>query len=394
MTLERGFRLDADLGAGKRATISLATPDDVLRIRWLYHRVYGGSYPFTLVYDPRECAKAIESDRYLWFLARDGDQAVGSLIFTLDRSIFLGKVFGGVVAQEYRGHDLAETMLNFGLDIVVGRLGAARSVYATTRTVNLAPQRLVEKAGFKKLGIFPNVHKVQRSETHTLAVFYGDGALRRRAGAPRLPLLLKPFFSIVSREAGLPDAEYLDLPFPADDPAPATVFEVIQAPQFVLRRFAEVRAAGKLALDFFPFHEPNLLLMSPDGGTEIYVYRSTKDGHCVLTGAFSENMPMGRLLDHGASFLEGMGVRYLEALIDARDAEGVNHALGARFLPSAYYPAMRWDAKGETGRDYVVMSRSLAILDFKGIALQPAYTDYLREYFRLWRELHVGKILP
>jgi RimJ/RimL family protein N-acetyltransferase len=305
MTLEREFRQDLDLGGGKRVTIGLATADDVLRIRWLYHRVYGGSYPFTLVYDPRECAKAIESDRYLWFLARDGDQAVGSLIFTVDRSIFLGKVFGGVVAEEYRGHDLAEKMLNFGLDIGVKRLGAARCVYATTRTVNLAPQRLVEKAGFKKLGIFPNVHKVQRSETHTLAVFYADGALEKRAGNPRLPLLLKPFFEIVRRETGLPDAEYLDLPFPADDPSPATQFEVIQAPQFVLRRFAEVRASGKLVLDFFPFHDPNLLLMSPDGKTEIFVYRSTKDGHCVLIGAASENLPLGRMLDHGASFLGG-----------------------------------------------------------------------------------------
>jgi hypothetical protein len=89
-----------------------------------------------------------------------------------------------------------------------------------------------------------------------------------------------------------------------------------------------------------------------------------------------------------------MGVRYLEALIEARDGEAINDALGARFLPSAYFPAMRWDARGELGRSYAVMSRSLAILDFKGISLQPAYTDYLKEYFRLWRELQVGKILP
>lgn len=394
MATDLDVRLDVEAGAGKSVRIERATPDDVLRIRWLYHRVYGGSYSFSLVYDPRECAKAIESDRYLWLLARDGDQVVASLIFTVDRGIFLGKVFGGVVAEEHRGQDLAEKMLSFGLDVVVRRWGAARSVYATTRTVSLAPQRLAEKAGFRKLGIFPNVHKVHRSETHTLAVYYGEGALARRAGTPRLPLVLKPFFSIVSREAGLPDAEYVDLAPPPDDGSPAIAFETISAPQFVLRRFAEVRAQGKLALDFFPFHEPNLLLLSPDGKTEIYVYRSTKDGHCVLTGAFSEDRTLGQMLDHGASFLEGMGVRYLEALIDARDAEGVNHALGARFIPSAYYPAMRWDEKGETGRDYVVLSRSLAILDFKGISLQPAFADYLREYFRLWRDLHVGKVLP
>jgi hypothetical protein len=274
----------------------------------------------------------------------------------------------------------------------VRRLGLARSVYATTRTVNLAPQRLTEKAGFVKLGIFPNAHKVQRSETHTLAVYYGEGSLSGRSRAPRLPLRVKPFFSIVRREAGLPEAEYVDLPIPTEDSGPAASFEVIQASQFILRRFAQVEAEGKLALDFFPFHEPNLLLMSPDGRTEIYVYRSVKDGHCVLTGAFSENLPMRSLLDRGASFLEGMGVRYMEALIEARDAETLNDAMGARFLPSAYYPAMRWDSGGERARDYVVVSRSLAILDFRGISLQPAYADYLREYYRLWREINVGQV--
>ncbi|MHB8533507.1 MAG: hypothetical protein ACYDC2_12385, partial [Solirubrobacteraceae bacterium] len=142
------------------------------------------------------------------------------------------------------------------------------------------------------------------------------------------------------------------------------------------------------------FHEPNLLLISPDGKTELFVYRSTKDGHCVLAGGRSETLSLGRMLDHGAAFLEGIGVRYFEILVDSRKADAVNQALGARFLPSAYYPAMRWDRDGGKGRDYIVMSRSLAVLDFKGIALQPAYADYLREYFRLWTERYVGKVLP
>ncbi len=387
------LRRELTLPDGRRVVVARATPDDVLRIRWLYHRIYGGSYPFSLVYNPQECAKAIESDRYVWLLAKEGDQAVGSVIFTVQRSARLGKVFGGVVSDEFRGQDLASTMLSYGVERLIGS-GAAKTVYATTRTVSLAPQRLAEKAGFKKLGIFPNVHRVQRSETHTLAVYFGAGALESRTGAPRLPLVLKPFFQLVQREAGLGDAEYADLALAPVDAGAATPFEVIQAPQFILRRFQEVKSAGKLSLDFFPFHEPNLLLVSPDGKTEIFLYRSSKDGHCVLTGARSETLELSRLLDHGAAHLEDMGVRYIEVLVEAHEAEKINHALGARFLPSAYYPAMRWDEKGERGRDYVVLSRSLAILDFKGIALQPGYADYLREYFRLWRELYVGRVLP
>ncbi|MBI2362867.1 MAG: hypothetical protein HYV15_05735 [Elusimicrobia bacterium] len=269
---------------------------------------------------------------------------------------------------------------------------AVRSVYATTRTVSLAPQRLAEKAGFKKLGIFPNAHKVQRSETHTLAVYYGEGSLAGRSTRPRLPALLEPFFALVRRETGIPDAEFVELPVDWKGPDEPLPFEVLQAPQFLQRRLRDMRASRRLALDFFPFHDPNMLLLSPDGRSEVFVYRSAKDGHCVIIGAASEDLDLRTLLDQGAGFLEGMGVRYIEALVEASEAERVQHALMARFLPSAYYPAMRWGQGG--GRDYIVLSRSLAVLDFRGITLQPAYSDYLREYFRLWRDQNIGRALP
>ncbi|MDE2292463.1 MAG: GNAT family N-acetyltransferase, partial [Elusimicrobia bacterium] len=364
-------------------------PDDPPRIRWLYHCLYGASYPFSLVYDPQKCAAALADPGYLWLLARDGERAVGSLVFSVDREAKLGKVFGGVVHPGFQGHDLAERMMRLGLD-ALAKGGEARSVYATTRTVSLAPQRLAEKSGFKKLGIFPNVHKVQRSETHTLAVYYAPGALEKRR-PPRLPAALKPFFQLVRREAGLPEAEYVELPAAPADDAPPTEFETVAAPAFVRRRFAEVKAAKALALDFFPFHEPDLLLVSPDGQSEVYLHRSSRDGHCVLNGARPGPLGLRALLDHAAAFLEGLGVRYFEVLVDAWDAQAVHDALSARFLPSAYYPAMRWDAAGARARDYVVLSRSLAVLDFSGIKLQPGYADYLKEYLRLWRELHLGQ---
>ncbi|MBI5596376.1 MAG: hypothetical protein HY928_09845 [Elusimicrobia bacterium] len=381
-----------DLPDGRTVTIAPARRHDALRLRWLYHRVYGGSYPFSLVYNPQECTAAIESDKYLWYLARCGDDAVASLVFNVDRDIRLGKAFGAVVAPEFRGHDLAEKMLEMGLAELVGPDKAVRSVYATTRTVSLAPQRLAEKAGFKKLGIFPNAHKVQRSETHTLAVYYGEGSLEGRSTRPRLPAMLEPFFALVRRETGIPEAEFVDLPVDWKGPEEPLPFEVLQAPQFLQRRLRDMRASRRLALDFFPFHDPNMLLMSPDGRSEIFVYRSAKDGHCVIVGAASDDLDLRTLLEQGASFLEGMGVRYIEALVEASEPERVQHALMARFLPSAYYPAMRWGQGG--GRDYIVLSRSLAVLDFRGITLQPAYSRYLREYFRLWRDQNVGRVLP
>jgi len=161
-----------------------------------------------------------------------------------------------------------------------------------------------------------------------------------------------------------------------------------------LRRFEERKAENRLALDFFPFQQPNLLLVSLDGKTEIYSYRSAKDGHCVLNGAWSENLEPRMLLDYGARCLEDMGTRYLEVLVEAGETELMHQALRAGFIPSAYYPAMRWDPKTGAPKDYIVLSRSLAILDFKGVVLQPAYADYLREYLNLWSKLHIEKVFP
>lgn len=378
---------------GRRMTIGPARPDDALQIRWLYHWIYGGSYPFSLVYNAEECLRAIASDKHLWLLSRCDGKVVGSVIFTIDRAIGLGKVFGAVVAEEFRGRDLTERAMAFGLELLMRRERLIQSVYATTRTIGLAPQRLTEKLGFKKLGVFPNVHRVNSAETHTLAVLHAEGASARRAAAPRLPRLLERFYAIAAREAGLGPAEFVDGAVSWEPPhGPALAFETVTAAQFVLRRFRGVKSDGKLGLDFFPFQEPNLLLISPDGKTELYCYRSAKDGHCVLTGARSESLETRELLDHGARFLEATGVRYLEVLIEATETEQLRQALCAGFLPSAYYPGMRWDTPGG-GRDYVVLSRSLAMLDFHGISLQTGYLDYLQEYFRLWRALYVDAAL-
>ena len=295
--------------------IRTAKPSDVLQIRWLYNLVYEGNYPFSLVDNPQECLAAIESENYLWLVGEAQGKIIASIIFVIDSTIRIGKAFGAVVAREYRNADLAEMMLSLGLNSITCESKIAMSVYSTTRTVSLAPQRLAEKVGFKKLGIFPNVHRVNKSETHTLAVYYEPSALQKRSTLPELPSALQPFFSLACRETGIAQATYQDLPLDTESPKGSNIdFEMIQARQFVLRRLRAAKASGRLVLDFFPFHEPNLLPVSPDGKTEIYLHRSTRDGHCVLIGAFFDNMPLSVVLEQGAAFLEKMGIRYLEIL--------------------------------------------------------------------------------
>ncbi|MBI4667718.1 MAG: hypothetical protein HY747_00805 [Elusimicrobia bacterium] len=380
---------------GRQIEISQAQPQDAPAILGLYHHVYGGNYPFALASNIDDCVKAVKNDNYLWLLMRHEGRPVGSVVFHVDKNIALAKVFGAVVAQEYRGFDLTEQTISLGIEHLVIERRLVKSVYATIRTVSLAPQRLVEKLGFKKLGVFPNVHRVHASETHTLAVYFSEETLRGRRITPHLPSVLKPFFQIVRRESGIGEAQYTDIALELE-PATRTPasFEAIQAPQFILKRFRETKSRDALDLDFFPFHDPNLLLVSADGATELYCYRSTRDGHCVIIGAKTGRLRLRTFLDHAARFLENIGTRYVELLIKTDKAEAITEALGAGFLPSAYYPAMRWDAAQNRTKDYLVLSRSFVMLDFKGIHLQPAYVDYLMEYIKLWRRLHLAHLLP
>ena len=241
-----------------------------------------------------------------------------------------------------------------------------------------------------ELGIFPNVRKVDNYETHCLTACFAEGALKNRIGRPRLPAALKPFYAIVRRATGLEEAEWHDLPLTPPSPYAGgwTEFELIEAKAFILERWRGLQAAGKLDMQFFPFHEPNLLLVSRDPPAEIYLHHSRPDHHAVIIGGLESAPDLTYLLNSIVMVLEEHGVRYLELLTDAYHPRVLKQVMDARFLPSAYYPAMRW--KRGKGRDYIVFSKSFVVLDFKNIDAGGLFGDYLKEYFNLWKSLYIG----
>lgn len=372
--------------------IRLATAVDAPRIRSLYFDAYQGKYPLSIIYDRHETVDSLAKPNYFWFVGESAGKMISSLIFCVDREVELAKVFGAVVHPEWRGLGITLRTLAYGTRLILDELKLAQSIYATTRTVFFAPQKLIFKLGFKELGVFPNVRKVQNYETHCLAALFREGALKSRMRRPRLPALLKPFYSIVQQAVGLGDAEWHDLPMAPESPYAANrpEFEAIEAQDFILSRWRHLKAQKKLNMEFFPFHEPNLLLAQKDQSTELYLFHSKLDHHAVLVGSAGSGKNLTQLLNAMGLFLEERGVRYLELLTDAYHPRVIQEILDARFIPSAYYPAMRW--KHGKGRDYIIFSKSYIVLDFKNIVVHGLFRNYLKEYFRLWKSFYIDGV--
>ncbi|MBI3543773.1 MAG: GNAT family N-acetyltransferase, partial [Deltaproteobacteria bacterium] len=156
--------------------VRVATPDDALRIINLYHEIYEGTYPDARMTDFAKLRRVLASDDYVWIVADDGRAIVGSIVYRVDPVNLLAKVFGGAVLPAYRGHKLTEKLMVYGTDRLKRLHRPVEVVYATTRTVLEAPQKLTSNLGYRKLGIFPNVHKTAEYETHALTALFSATA--------------------------------------------------------------------------------------------------------------------------------------------------------------------------------------------------------------------------
>ncbi|MBI5244347.1 MAG: hypothetical protein HY922_11825 [Elusimicrobia bacterium] len=379
---------------GQSILLRGARPEDMRRIQVLYAEVYGASYPMSLITDKQKMRRAIESDRYYWLIAESRGQdrrgrIVASLIYELDQAQRISKALGAVVSKEFRKQNLAQTMMAAVLKEITRGPGAADTVYATTRTVTTAPQRLTDTLGFAHLGIFPNAHKVFEHETHCLAAYFQPSALRMRKTPPLLIKEIAPLYKLVCRELAIGRAVYQEPP-PARKPygeQPLLSFESIPAPSFVKRRFKRVRAPGVFSTSFVPFHEPNLLLITPDQKTEVFIHYGAMDRYSVILGGRTKLKDFALILKSVTKALNDMGVSYIELIVDAYSPRLQRQALEARFLPSAYYPAFR--KVGNRRWDYIIFSRSFEMLDFRNVRVISAYRGFLKEYLRIWQALFI-----
>ncbi|MBI5623579.1 MAG: GNAT family N-acetyltransferase [Elusimicrobia bacterium] len=374
---------------GGFAVVRKAAQGDAETLRRIYDAVYEGRYTLTIICDPEESRVALDREDIHWLVAEVEDRVVGSVVFSVDEGLKLAKVFGAVVLPEFRGSGLTEAAMRLGIAELVDGRGLAHSVYGTARTVSPAPRKLLKNLGFKDIGIFPNVRKVDNYETHCMSAYFRKGALESRVVPPRLPSCMKPFFSIVRRATGIGDAEWHDTRLEPSSPYAGgwIDFELVCAPEFIRRRWKALKAERKLKMQFFPFHEPNLLLAAKDGSAEVYIHYCAADHHAAIIGGHESVPDLTHLLNSVVMALDAHGARFLELLTSAYHPEVIKKILDARFIPSAYYPGLRW-SQGR-GHDYIVFTKSFVALDFRSIAAEGVFRDYLREYFSLWKTMYI-----
>ena len=371
-------------------TIRLARLQDMRRIQMLYAEVYGGSYSIPIVTDQAKMRSAIENDDYYWMVAECEGRVIGSLVYAVDLLYRNSKAFGAVVSQEYRKHDLAYMMMKLVLDDITRNKDLVDLVYATTRTANHAPQKLTESLGFIKLGIFPNSNRLQYNETHCLTGYFTEKAMQRRRRTPLIIPELAPFYDIVRKQVKLEDPEIRDVKGEYSDhrvKIPLLNFEAITAPEFVKNRWKKTVSNSFFEHTFMPFHEPNLILITPDQGTEVYLTFNQKDKYSVVVGGVTNEKSFAVVLESIAQAVNQMDMAYVEVIIDAYAPEAQRDALDARFIPSAYFPCGK---RMEDQRyDTVVFSRTFDILDFRNVKIISHYKDFLNEYLKLWRENYI-----
>lgn len=371
-----------------------ATSADAMKITLLYQQVYQGLYPNPLMRNPAQLASFLEQGANVWVIAEIDGTVAASVVYETDPNHRVARVFGGAVLPEYRGLKLLELTMKLGQQQIIGANSSCDVVYATTRTSHQAAQIVTDKLGYKKLGIFPNVHRTDTYETHCLTALYAESALDRRASSFNVHPCLTRLFELVRSECGLapqPPATPEDLQL--DDYHDTMDLELITAKKYALHQFESQKDGGLLQAHFYPFHTPNMVISSPNREIEVFLYAATEDQYCTIIGIKKpRTYNFTWLLDACSSLLRASGVRYIEILVRADKAKTVERVLRSRFIPCAYFPAFQL-LDGQR-HDFVIFSRTFEIVDCRNLQLTGKNVAYLEEYLINLQEYYLKPQLP
>lgn len=361
--------------------------EDATSIVALYNEVYRGKYSDQNLTDYNLVSLELSSKNSLLFVASLGEKIVACLSMKYDSENEIVKASAAVVNPKFRGDNLTEKLIRSSLDYIKNKDKKVSLVYSTTRTVNAAAQTLTENLGFKKLGVFPNVHKTEDYETHTLTALINDSIFEKRHLDFELHPKLENLYNIVKKECSLTDLnvakEWKQKVYSGDVPA----LEFINASNFVAERYKSLKESQEIDLGFFPFHIPNTLLISANSEIEIYFYINKVDMHCVITGIkIDKKVSFSALLKKMGHMLRDRGVRYIELIVRANRMNIIDRILESKFIPSGYIPGFQKDIRSEKRYDYVVFSRSFEILDFENLSFKGRNKEYVDEYVKFWMQ--------
>lgn len=382
---------------GKVVTVRPAELSDLESLRALYRGTYGDRYALPEVVNDERSREVIQSHEWVWLLAECEGSVVGSLIFGWEPEHRLGKSFAGVVDSNFRGQKTMQRMLTEGLDRLLHSGTTFDLVYAVVRTfVTPAFHRDLLNLGFMDVGVFPNVRKVRRYETHGLKICVSPRALERRRKSPQLIPQVKALYDIAARRYDLEAPKIdrfatedvrrsLDLRVELAPVAEAGVDGVTRGRVNMLRR-----SSRGLKFGFFPFHEPNQILSDPTGQVRVFLSHQQTDGHSSILGLDPGPYEPVSVLMSVAEYCEERGAVYLELLVSAYQPRLQAAAYLAGFLPCAYFIGAK--VKNNRRHDVIVTSRTFVPLHFSGLHLTDSAKPYLLEYFkvytdRIWEDL-------
>jgi RimJ/RimL family protein N-acetyltransferase len=370
--------------------MQLAGEKDIFEISQLYYDIYQGTYPDPLMRDFNRMKAFISSGSGFWFITRNDEGTVlASVLAAYDPENLVAKAFGAVVRPEYRARGLMEDLLGYGIEYLKQQTSGVEVIYSTTRTVNEAAQTLTEKLGFKKLGIFPNAHRTNDYETHCLAAIISPEALERRFRGYKIHHEVNSLFQVVQEEVGLEAQEAIVPEAPTKVLVSPGELEVIKSQKFVAYRYQSLKAQKQLEFEFFPFHQPNLILLTPDQSIELFCHLSAVDGYCVIVGGkMPGNLNFSELFLQANKLLRDAGARYIEVIVRADRPKILDSILKAKFIPCGFFPAFQ--LVGEKRYDFVVFSRSFEIFDFQNVKLKGLNQVYLEEYFKAWKRMSLN----
>lgn len=366
-----------------------AHSEDITSIVNLYSSAYRGHYPDPMFTNIEILSRVID-DNYIFVATTNKNEVISCIHFLYNESSLLGKAGAAVVHPNFQGMHITQNLIKFGSEYLKNNTPGLDVLYATTRTVHKAAQILTSQLGFKKLGIFPNVHKTEDFETHALAaLFFNKSLERRHTNFKQHPKVLS-LFNIAANECGLAPMEVEEEINYKNFTGKALDLEVIDAKLFVRHRLQKLIDEDDIDLSFFPFHRPSVLISTPDQKVEVFCYINDVDKHCVIAGLkLDREVDLADLLLKTSNILRDRGVRYIELIVRANRLNIITKFLKAKYLPCGYFPAFQ--KLGDLRYDYVVFSRSFEILDFNNIELEGHNKEYLEEYIKAWEETFLGK---
>ena len=367
-----------------RVRLKRAEIEDVDGILKLYDVVYSSKYTLPEATRKDAAIDKINSSGCRWYICVKKNEVIGSVIFLIDEPNRLGKIYAAAVRPDYQGKNIMHYMVKEIMEDLCNVSKFCDAVYATTRTVSFASQIVLEHAGFVSLGIFPNVRRVQKHESHGLEVFYSKTAFENRLQMPTLIPELKKLYSIAQDIFKFEDALIVDR---LDDvPQEDSIWFDFEDNAAEVERIYNHRLTSdrRRMAGFFPFHTPNMRFFSKDLKNEIYCNINRQDGHMAIIAYKCEARNFTNLLNSFCRAAQAVaGAEYVELMVSAFDPVMQKQALEARFLPCSYFPAMRMNFNGER-TDYMAMSRSFVALDFTEIHLVKNNQKFLEAFMECW----------